>query len=448
MWDIRDYFNGLLGAVFRTSNQREAAGQRLARSAPPCYDASFVEGSPMQSLFTSRAHGESSAEAGAIRVALVIQEYQRGGAEQQAALIARSLAERLGACDVITTRTDVEGTAGVRLRRLGARHKHGFWRLHNLLATFTYFALYGHRYSVVHGFCLSSLVLGALLGGRLRGCRTVLRVCTIGDGGDIAKIKARRFGRLVWSLFLRADVFTAFTPGMVSELCSEGIPPARIALQVGAVSACDSTALTNEARAEARAAIGLAERPTVLCIGRWVAQKRIDVILEAWRLLGPTHATLVLVGDGPERTRITAWYEHSGCAGSVRILGWHPHPEMLYRAADILVFVARDEAFGNVVAEAMAHGLAPITTRTGLANHLIGDDVNGILIDDDAPDQVARALRQLIDDPERRRRLGYAAWQTARESFDPAVVVDELVALYRQLVDHGRLPAQLERHVA
>jgi glycosyltransferase involved in cell wall biosynthesis len=382
---------------------------------------------------------ESPAEAAAIRVALVIQEYDWGGAEKQAAMIARLLAERLGTCDVITTRTDATAVTGVRIRRLGARRKRGPWRLRNLLAAFAYFALHGHHYSVVHGFCLSSLVLGALLGSRLRGCRTVLRVCTVGDNGDIAKIKARRFGSMAWRLLLRADVFTAFTPAMVSELCNDGVPPARIALQVSAVTACDSTALTSDARTAARAAARLPERTTVLCIGRWVAQKRIDVLLEAWQLLGPTEATLVLAGDGPERKRIAAWYEHSGCAASVRIVGWLPHPEQLYRAADILVFVARDEAFGNVVAEAMAHGLAPITTRTGLASHWIRDDVNGIIVGAESSHQVAEALRQLIGDHARRRRLGSAAWQTARESFDSSAVVDELLCLYRQLVDHGRL---------
>jgi len=393
-------------------------------------------------LETSNYIPDDARAAVPLRVALVTQEYQVGGAERQVELIAGLLAARLGACDIVSTGSAGRGgnPVAVRIHRLGARRKHLLWRTLNFLAAFRFFAWHGQRYSIVHGYCLSSLVLGALLGSRLRGCRTVVRVCTVGPQGDVAKIKRRRFGAVIWRRFLQADAFMVMTPSMAVALQSDGVPAGKIELLPNAAAVADVDALSPAVRPAARAALHLPERPTVLWMGRWVAQKRVELLLRAWRILASTDVTLLLVGDGPEGPRIAEWVRHTECTESVRLFGWQSQPERFYRAADIFVFTASHEAYGNAVAEAMAQGLAVITTPTGLVPDWIAHDVNGIILGSDTPQELAEALAQLLGDAARRERLGRAARQTAAQAFGSERILDALLAFYTRLVQPRRRP--------
>lgn len=353
------------------------------------------------------------------------------GAERQAYLLAGLLADRLGACEVVTSQPDAyPQRSGVYVRRIGTPHQRTWSQAINFGAAFSYFARNGHRYSIVHGHCLSAFVLGALLGAKLRGCRTVVKLCAIGRDGDISKILARRFGIVMWRLFAGTDLFIAPTPEIAPELRRAGVPDRKIVVVPNFVTPCDCAALEPSARAVARAVLGLPEQPTVLFAARWVAQKRVEFLLQAWDLLAPRNATLVLVGDGPEEQRILQWMRQSPAAASVRVVAWQTDMRPFYRAADIFAFPARDEAFGNVIAEAMAYGLAVITTRAGLAQNWIRDGESGIIVSDDEPAPMAAALESVITDAARRRRLGAAAREVVAKHFAPDVVLETLLNAY------------------
>ncbi len=96
------------------------------------------------------------------------------------------------------------------------------------------------------------------------------------------------------------------------------------------------------------------------------------------------------------------------------------------------MFTSRDETFGNVLAEAMAHGLAVITTRVGLAEHWIRDSENGMIVNDDSK-ALAHVLRRLLADDAFRERLARQALADAREDFSPETVADRYLEIYRQL---------------
>ena len=99
------------------------------------------------------------------------------------------------------------------------------------------------------------------------------------------------------------------------------------------------------------------------------------------------------------------------------MFGWRSDPETFYRASDIFAFPSRSESFGNALAEAMAHGLAVVTTPVGLARHWIRDGENGILVPGDEPG--------LLEEPEvaRDARLRHA--KDARELGDVEAILGE-----------------------
>lgn len=379
-----------------------------------------------------------------MRVAIVIQHLwpDPGGAEIQAWMLARALAARLGACDAITSRHDpgrrreelLDGVRVVRLRstRLGLAR-----RLVNGGSSFAYFLRHARDYDVIYGHCLSLFVLGAAVAARLRGRPVVLKPCTVGARGDVAKVCGRAGGSLLWRLFARADRFFVESSGAALDLTRAGIDerrvlvvpnlPSRPALASGRIAA--DPAARAARRVEVRRALGLPERLTILFAGRLVQGKGLDLLRPAFEALArEVDATLVVVGDGPERAALTAWIERTGLGERVRLVGWQAEPDRYFEASDVLAHASRSEAFANVLLEAMTAGLAIVTPPVGLAPDHLADGESALFVPIGDASALHHALARLAADEALRARLGAAAKRVADERFDAERSLDRTVA--------------------
>ena len=362
-----------------------------------------------------------------------------GGAESQLQLLAPLLARRMLRCDIVATRQRSDHPAcewihGVQVRRLRSAGTQA-----ELAAGFSYFLRWGHRYDVVHGHCLSAFVLGAITAARLRGCRTVLKTCAAGLNGEVAKIRRRAMGELLWAAFRKCDAFVVQTPQLAQELRAHGVEGRRIWMIPGGLSADREPARSGTERAEARRGLGLPECLTVLFAGRMVAQKGVEVLVRGWpSVVQRVHANLVLLGDGELSERLDCLAMLGGAGDLIHRMGWQPDVRPYYRAADIFAFPAREEAFGNVLAEAMANGLGVVTRPTGLAQHWIRDDYNGVVVDGDG---FVDALVELVLDEPRLRRLGRQARIDACEHFGAQQLVERHLDLYASLATEPRYAA-------
>lgn len=141
-------------------------------------------------------------------------------------------------------------------------------------------------------------------------------------------------------------------------------------------------------------------RPYVLGLGRMVRQKGFDVLIEAFEMSGAsaTH-DLLLAGDGPELSALSAQVTRAGAAGRVHLLGRKTHADSLALFAGAAVFVlpSRQEPQGIVVLEAMASGSPVLAARVGGVPEVIDDEVNGLLYDGSASDLAARLDRLVLD---------------------------------------------------
>lgn len=377
---------------------------------------------------------------GRLAVAMVIEKYPPfiGGAERQARLLAGWLSPHLDRCHVVTAQSGAESDAAAPVRRLGTSRGDGARHAINFAAAFRHFLTHGHCYAVVHGHALSGLVCGAALAARLRDCAIVLKICSVGPHGDVAKLRGHRLGRSLWPLLRRVGVFVVPTPALVGELLTGGVPAPRIAVIPNAVAPAPASA---DSKGAAREELGLPDRPTALFVGRLVPGKGLDLLPRAWeKTAAGLEATLAIVGDGPESRRVADWAKTSAAAPSIRLFGARVDVDRFYRAADVLVAPSHTETFGNVVAEAMAHGLAVVTTPVGLATHWIRDGENAVLVRGEEPAELGAVLVRLLRDASLRVRLGEAARRDATQSFSPDAVADQYVHLYRRLVAGTPLP--------
>lgn len=153
------------------------------------------------------------------------------------------------------------------------------------------------------------------------------------------------------------------------------------------------------ARQATRRRLGLADVPTVVCVGRLTPQKGQSDLLEAWPLVRDRvpDAQLVLVGDGPDRERLE---ERTADDPSVHLVGQRTDVDEWLAAADVVAAPSLWEGMAVAPIEAMAAGRSVVATQTtGM-----GDSIPpraGALVDVGDVRELALSLAARLEDPAR-----------------------------------------------
>ncbi len=144
----------------------------------------------------------------------------------------------------------------------------------------------------------------------------------------------------------------------------------------------------------------------VVFCGRLVPNKGIRQILEAVADL--PRATLLIIGDGPERMWLEERARDLGIKNRVEFRGWLPTQKdvlQAIRSARMLIMNSTSEGGPRVVLEAMAVGVPVIVTRVGVMPDVIVDRVNGVFTNGTAAD-VKKQIELLLTDDQLRLRIG------------------------------------------
>ena len=157
-------------------------------------------------------------------------------------------------------------------------------------------------------------------------------------------------------------------------------------------------------RAEAREALALSGR-VVATAGRLTAQKALgDALAAIARVDG---ASLVVLGDGPERPRLEARRDELGLGDRVRFLGAGTRDDVvrLFRAADVALLTSAWENLPHTVLEALAAGTPVVATAVGGVPEVVREGENGLLVAAGDVEAIAGALARLLGDDALRERL-------------------------------------------
>jgi len=162
--------------------------------------------------------------------------------------------------------------------------------------------------------------------------------------------------------------------------------------------------------------------------------KRVkDVVRVFARIRRAMPATLVMVGDGPERMDAENEARELGVAADVRFLGRLDSVASLLQAGDLFVLPSQTESFGLAALEAMACGSPVVATRAGGLPEVIDDGVNGLLEPVGSVEAMGRRAIELLRNPDRLRAMRAAAIAKARE-FSADRVVPLYEDLYREVL--------------
>ena len=125
--------------------------------------------------------------------------------------------------------------------------------------------------------------------------------------------------------------------------------------------------------------------------------------------------------------------------GDIRLLGALSPlaTQETMRQFDVLVVPSRWEAFGLVALEALALGVPVVATRVGGLAEVIEDSTSGILVDSRSPEDLARAVRRVSDDPQLRQRIVEAGKKRVRELFSEDQMIRRIQIVYLELTQHA-----------
>ncbi len=183
---------------------------------------------------------------------------------------------------------------------------------------------------------------------------------------------------------------------------------------------------------------GHADRRRVVFAGRLVPSKGADVLIRA---IADVDAELVVCGDGRQHDELRTLARSLGVESRVRFEGWMGAQELAQELADASVLAVPSvwpEPFGIVGIEALAAGRPAVASATGGIVDWLEDGVCGLSVKPADAAALARALGELLGDPERQRTMGMAGKELVAARFSAERHVDTLLAAYRSARSHWR----------
>lgn len=179
----------------------------------------------------------------------------------------------------------------------------------------------------------------------------------------------------------------------------------------------------------------------ILFVGRLVASKGVDDLLSAFAIVRQTipQARLTIVGNGALREDLEDQSARLGLANSVDFKGalYGRDLDRQYRKCKALVLPSKSvkhdaatEALGLVLIEAAMHGKALIGTNIGGIPEIIKDGINGFLVPQNNPQELARAIIKLLTNEDLRERMGARAFEIADAEFSWKAATERLLDAY------------------
>jgi glycosyltransferase involved in cell wall biosynthesis len=370
---------------------------------------------------------------GPIRLLLVVDSLEMGGAERQVVDLAVAL-RRKGyevavACSVAGELSVALEDAGIPvrplLRRLVKRRLSPAyaWRLRRLLPS-------SERFDLVHAHIYASAAAAA--------------IATLGTGISLVITEHTEASWQTWRarwvsrwVYRRAErIIAVSTPIRRRLIERDGVHPDLITIVPNAVVSAP------EGRSEEPPAGLRGGRPLVGVVARLQPEKGVANFLKAAARVAPRfpEAHFVVAGDGPLREELVALAGNLGLWDRIHFLGFRSDASALMGSLDVLVVPSLTEGSPLVTLEAMAAGVPVVASAVGGIPDQVRHGKEGLLVPPGDTGAMGDAIVALLRDPARARSLGEAGRRRATTEFSHASMVRRIEDVYREVL--GRPAAQ------
>jgi glycosyltransferase involved in cell wall biosynthesis len=261
-------------------------------------------------------------------------------------------------------------------------------------------------------------------------------------GSDVSQLPNYAVSRrLIRRAIDAADGVIAVSEGIKSGLVRLGADQGRVLVLRNGV---DVTAFRPLNRDESRAALGLTRR-TLVSVGLLIERKGHDRVIRALMHLADLDLDLVIVGEGPERSSLSALVRELGLTERVHFVGPQPQSRLpvYYSAADAMVLASSREGWANVLLESMACGTPVVASNAWGSAEAVKSRDAGIVVSANTPEGIADGIRSLLKyPPNRAATRAYAeqfGWEPTSEG--QFSLFKDVIARYRGAKESSAMPA-------
>jgi len=354
-----------------------------------------------------------------------------GGAELQAERLSGKLAELGHSVEVLTRLWDdsapeevINGVKVIRvpftLAYLGVGKQ--------VLETFQYLIEHRSKYDIFHAHQGFGHAMVAVIVARCFGKRSIIKMACAGDYGDLSVLSSLSGGKNALSILRKADIIIAVSREVEAELIQNGFSPDQVRLIPNGV---DTTFFDRKEQVSVR------EKFRFIFIGRRHPQKGIDIALQALVQLKDQGMSekieMKLYGRDSEGHDYRRVADELGISDLVEFLPFSDDIYNVYQNASGFILPSRGEGLSNSLLEAMSMRLPVIATRVSGTVDVIENELDGILISPDAPEELACAMMKLMNDQELAVRLGRNAREKVCQKFSLDVISRKYSELYHEL---------------
>jgi len=171
-------------------------------------------------------------------------------------------------------------------------------------------------------------------------------------------------------------------------------------------------------------------------IGRLSWEKGIDIFLRAAaRVVAELpSAKFVVVGEGLDRDKLELLIDELQICKNVSMLGRREDMPSIYASLDVIVSSSRQEGLPMAILEGMASGLPLVATAVGEVPTVVTDGRTGVLVPPEDADSLAAKIVDLLQDSEKRLRLGAAAKQLMKEEYSAERMTADYLRVYLEAI--------------
>lgn len=187
-----------------------------------------------------------------------------------------------------------------------------------------------------------------------------------------------------------------------------------------------------------RKELNIGQGPVVLTVCRLNVPRDFVSLLTAFRKVQDEFpiASLLIVGDGPQRTEVEGLSHRLELTHRVHITGFRNDVPALMSLADVYVLTSYGwEGYPISTLEAQAAGVPVVVTDAGGSREAVQHEQTGLVVSKCRPDLLAEALLSLLRNPDLRQRLGQAGQNRARREFTRERMVEAMVRVYGEVLN-------------
>lgn len=166
--------------------------------------------------------------------------------------------------------------------------------------------------------------------------------------------------------------------------------------------------------------------------------KRVmDVVETFQRIQKKVPARLLMIGDGPERSRAEAFAREHDLRDRIVFFGNVPNLEEVLGACDLFLLPSNAESFGMAALEAMTSEVPVVATSAGGLPEVVDDGETGYLLPVGDVEGMAERSIEILSDDDLHRKMGKRAREMAVERFDEQKIVPVYRQMYTRVLECG-----------